>query len=146
MKTDSRSCALSRAGGQPSCLARAIRAWAKLLTLRLPAEAGLEAERLPKQLALACGAPYLHGRILLRFEKEMCRLLFDVKMDVAHVLQAGAVQTVGDAQDGSQPADHLPLRFGQSREIRVLLSWRTLAVIAGDVGDELDFARIQAGQ
>src|SRR5690349_9355254 len=73
-------------------------------------------------------------------------ILLDFQAYIADQPQMTAVQPFRDPQDGRQSADDPPFVANQAGHVRMAFLGETLAVIEGDIGDDLDLQVIEAQQ
>src|SRR5260370_11035805 len=108
------------------------------------AEAG--AEDLLEVAAVLAGGFELELDLVGRDDLDADAVVADGAVDLLDARGVGAVEGVGDAQQDGEAADGLLLPGLERREGRVLALRQRAAVVAGEVGDDLDLGRIEAGE
>src|SRR5579862_7607004 len=110
------------------------------------AEAEAGAEDLLEVATVLAGGLELELDLVRRDDLDADAVVADGAEDLLDARGVGAVEGVGDAQQHGEAADGLLLPGLERREGRVLALRQRAAVVAGEVGDDLDLGRIEAGE
>ena len=111
----------------------------------IPGHGQFGVEHLVEELGSFAGSPDVHLGKLMRGEPELdVAIALELGAHVGDLLGVAAVEPAGDAEHGGHLLDASLVACGELAEVGVFLLGIGAAMVAGDVGDQFELARLES--